>query len=163
MAKHNFEAAIEKGLSNGVKSLERKKGIISIIDEYRASLEGVLAQRCSKKVSVEFHAPHGKTISLAETLAPLRSWAQEEETPSSSLSANVDGSNEWFEIFRYEVDPVTGYPCSIISGDNNVSCSNEAQLVSCLENVAVERGMYIADKLDGVLQSGTDGAECNNR
>ena len=163
MAKHNFDAAIEKGLSDGVKSLERKKSIINIIDEYRASLESVLARKCSKKVSVQFHPPHGNTVCLSEILAPSRSWAQEEETSSSSLSANVDGSNEWFEILRYEVDPMTGYPCSIISCDDNVACSNEAQLVSCLQNVAVKRGMYIADKLDGVLRSEPDEAERNNR
>lgn len=157
MAKHNFDEVIDKGLSDGVKSLEKKKDIENIFGEYRASLENVLARRCSKKVSVQFHPPQGKTMTLVEAFAPIRSWAQKEEAPSTSLSANVDGSNEWFEILRYEVDPVTGYPCSIISGDNNVSCSNEDQLVTCLENVAAQRGMYIADKLDGVLQSEPDG------
>ena len=152
MAKHNFDEVIDKGLSDGVESLERKKDIVNILGEYRASLEGVFARRCSKKVSVAFHAPQGKTMTLVEAFAPLRSWAQKEETPSTSLSANIDGSNEWFEILRYEVDPVKGYPCSIISGDDNISCSNEDQLISCLENVAVQRGMYIADKLDGVLK-----------
>ena len=84
MAKHNFDEVIDKGLSDGVKSLEKKKDIENIFGEYRASLENVLARRCSKKVSVQFHPPQGKTMTLVEAFAPIRSWAQKEEAPSTS-------------------------------------------------------------------------------
>ena len=150
--KHNFEEAVQNGLDNGAVALGKKRNIETVLDEYKDSLSTVLNARSDKAIRVEFHDPHGKSYALSEIVAsPVKAWADSDEVKSMSLSANVENSPEWIEILRYELDPVHGYPCSIIYGDNNVSCSSEDQLVSCLKQVSLHQGMFLNDKLSKVL------------
>ena len=155
--REDFVTAVESGFQSGAEASQNRDEIAEVLGEYAGALQVVIKERSKGKVVVGFHAPHGKTFNLSEMLFGVNnaggrqakpqvpSWILEETPLTNSLSANICGTPEWVEILRYEVDSRHGYPCSIIYGDKNIACSNKEQLITCLKNVSLDRGMLLFD------------------
>lgn len=146
MGSESFSQAIACGLQAGIRGRDQRKAIKTIALQFGKELsEGVLSA-LNTETRVAFHAPTKNPQNLSGLFAPLSTFTM--DTASKSLSANVEGGNDWFEICQIDMNEESGYPCAVVYDGTRYCCSDESQLREELQKLARIRGTYIVESVE---------------
>ena len=124
---------------------EKQKNDIDFADE----LEKILSDDSGQEIFVrKKHIIIRKKLSRLATLATVGFDEPpiEEEFEAVCLF-NRNTTNDPFVVFRYEIDPVKGFPCEIQYASSSLSCKDEENLVSTIKEVIKYRGLAISEKV----------------
>ena len=144
-----FASAIEEGLRLGKEKLAIKDRINDILKNFADELEKILSDDSGQEIFVrERHIIIRKKLSRLATLATV---GFDEPPIVEEFEAvclyNRNTINDPFVVFRYEIDPVKGFPCKIQYASSSLSCKDEENLVSTIKEVIKYRGLAISEKV----------------
>lgn len=144
--KVSFKEAIASGIRDGLRGSDERKSIREIALSFGRELSSELKSTMKVDTTIRFHEPSKQPKGIGELMArgieiPTTS------AESSSLSACVKGGSDWFELFRLDMNPKTGYPCAIEYDESRYPCSNALELRTELERLIQERGTYIVENV----------------
>ena len=70
-----------------------------------------------------------------------------------TIKSDVDITKDPFVVFRYEIDPISGYPCKIRYSSNLFSCKDETALIVTIKDVMKYRGLAISEKVRELVKN----------
>lgn len=124
----DFTSAIKEGLRLGQERLKAKDRINEILAIFAGELQTIITEKNEKPIHVQKkHIIHHKKLS---GLAALTMAAKFDEPPIEEEFDAVcffDEStiNTPLVVFRYEIDPVKGFPCMIQYDNQSLACKDE--------------------------------------
>ena len=151
----NFENAIQEGLRLGQEGLCAKDKIKEILESFANDLQRILSEQSNKQISVQpQHVIIRKKLSPIEALVTIGSEAPpiKEEYDGVCLF-DESTAKDPFVVFRYEIDPISGYPCKIRYSSNLFSCKDETALIVTIKDVMKYRGLAISEKVRELVKN----------
>ena len=144
-----FTSAIEESLRLGQERLATKDRINEILKTFADDLQKILSGDLEQEIFVQKrHIVIRKKISRLAALAigGLDEPPIEEEYDAVCLF-DRNTVNIPFVVFRYEIDPVKGFPCKIQYASSSLSCKDEETLISTIIEAVKYKGLAINEKV----------------
>ena len=144
-----FTSAIEESLRLGQERLATKDRINEILKTFADDLQKILSGDLEQEIFVQKrHIVIRKKISRLAALAigGLDEPPIEEEYDAVCLF-DRNTVNIPFVVFRYEIDPVKGFPCKIQYASSSLSCKDEETLISTIIEAVKYKGLAISEKV----------------
>ena len=144
-----FASAIEEGLRLGKEKLAIKDRINDILKNFANELEKILSDDSGQEIFVQ--KKHIVVREKGSTLAALAGLGLSERAIKEEYDAvclfNGFTRNDPFVVFRYEIDPVKGFPCKIQYASSSLSCKDETALVETIKEAVKYKGLAINEKI----------------
>ena len=144
-----FISAIEESLRLGQERLATKDRINQILKTFADDLQKILSQNSLQNLLVQKR--HIVVREKGSTLAALSGLALSERAIKEEYDAvclfNEFTRNDPFVVFRYEIDPVKGFPCKIQYASSSLSCKDEATLILTIKEAVKYKGLSISEKV----------------
>lgn len=145
----DFTSAIKEGLRLGQERLKTKDRINEILAIFANELQTIISEENGKKIVVQKkHIIIHKKLSRLAVLASvgLEDPPIEEEFDAICFFDEAT-INTPFVVFRYEIDPVKGFPCRIQYDSSSLSCKDEAALLETIKEAVKYKGLAINEKV----------------
>ena len=144
-----FISAIEESLRSGQERLATKDRINQILKTFADDLQKILSQNSLQNLLVQKR--HIVVREKSSTLAALARVGLSERAIKEEYDAvclfNGFTRNDPFVVFRYEIDPVKGFPCKIQYASSSLSCKDETALVETIKEAVKYKGLAINEKI----------------
>ena len=144
-----FTSAIEESLRVGQERLATKDRINQILKTFADDLQKILSQNSLQNLLVQ--KKHIVVREKGSTLAALAGLGLSERAIKEEYDAvclfNEFTRNDPFVVFRYEIDPVKGFPCKIQYASSSLSCKDETALVETIKEAVKYKGLAINEKI----------------
>ena len=144
-----FISAIEESLRSGQERLATKDRINQILKTFADDLQKILSQNSLQNLLVQKR--HIVVREKSSTLAALARVGLSERAIKEEYDAvclfNEFTRNDPFVVFRYEIDPVKGFPCKIQYASSSLSCKDETALVETIKEAVKYKGLAINEKI----------------
>ena len=144
-----FISAIEESLRLGQERLATKDRINQILKTFADDLQKILSQNSLQNLFVQKR--HIVVREKGSTLAALAGLGVSERAIKEEYDAvclfNEFTRNDPFVVFRYEIDPVKGFPCKIQYASRTLSCKDETALVETIKEAVKYKGLAINEKI----------------
>ena len=151
----DFASAIEEGLRLGKERLEIKDRINEILNEFANDLQKILSQNSLQNILVQKR--HLVVREKGSTLAALAGLGLSERAIKEEYDAvclfNEFTRNDPFVVFRYEIDPVKGFPCKIQYARSSLSCKDETALIETIKEAIKYKGLAISEKVRELMNN----------
>ena len=144
-----FTSAIEESLRVGQERLATKDRINEILKTFADDLQKILSDDSKQEIFVQKrHIVIRKKLSKLAAIAVigLEDPPIEEEYDAICLFDKSTYDNP-FVVFRYEIDPVMGFPCRIQYDSSSLSCKEEETLTSTIIEAVKYKGLAISEKI----------------
>ena len=144
-----FISAIEESLRLGQERLATKDRINQILKTFADDLQKILSQNSLQNLLVQKR--HIVVREKGSALAALAGLGLSERAIKEEYDAvclfNEFTRNDPFVVFRYEIDPVKGFPCKIQYASSSLSCKDETALVETIKEAVKYKGLAINEKI----------------
>ena len=145
----DFTLAIKEGLRLGKERLEIKDRINKILQTFADDLQRILSRNSPQNIFVQ--KKHIVVREKGSTLAAIYGLgvserAIKEEYDAVCLFDEFTKDNP-FVVFRYEIDPVKGFPCKIQYDSSSFICKKESSLIETIKAAIKYKGLAISEKV----------------
>ena len=144
-----FTSAIEESLRVGQERLATKDRINEILKTFADDLQKILLEENGKKIVVQKkHIIIRKKLSKLAAIAAIGLEEPPIEEEFDAVCFFDEATiNTPFVVFRYEIDPVKGFPCKIQYASSSLSCKDEATLILTIKEAVKYKGLAISEKV----------------
>ena len=150
-----FASAIEEGLRLGKEKLATKDRINDILENFADELQKILSDDSGQEIFVQ--KKHIVVREKGSTLAAIYGLdvserAIKEEYDAVCLFDKFTKDNP-FVVFRYEIDPVKGFPCKIQYDSSSFICKEESSLIETIKAAIKYKGLAISEKVRELMNN----------